>query len=178
MKQIMGRGPLSLLAACICSTLFASDTRIRLEETASIRDVALHDGGMLQGQLVDVQQHPLAARQVQVSFGAKVVASATTDKSGRFAIRNLRPGTHSITAAGGTIPCQFWAPGTSPPSAQNVALLIATDDVVVRGKKGKRDVCEGSCDCCPSKPKAGRLVLLGLGAAGLAWALDHNPPGS
>jgi len=102
-----------------------------------IVDVALGEGGLLLGQVVDPQGLPMAKAAVSVQTLDREIASAATDGNGYFAVRGLRGGTYRLTAVQGTGLYRFWAPGTAPQTSQRGALLVAGQDLA-RGNDGSR----------------------------------------
>lgn len=132
-------------------------------------DVALHEGGLLQGQIVD--QTGAAQRDVPVvvAQNGKAIVIAKTDEQGRFAIRGLRGGVYEIEstqASGGAY--RLWAPQTAPPSAKQGVVMVASEEGVVRGQVGNGEY----------GPAIRGAVAGGLITGGTYWALDYNPSGS
>ncbi len=179
-NRLFSARTLALLAASMMLswTAMAAETLPRV----ALTDVALADGGVLMGQLIDAQRQPLAAQEVRVRFQDQVIAAVVTNDRGQFTIRGLRGGTHTLETAAGSNSYQLWAPRTAPPSAQQLAVVVADAQPIVRGQDDKAcQKCTGKgCGACgvDRNKRLRRLVLLGLGAGGLAWALDHNDPGS
>jgi hypothetical protein len=101
----------------------------------TVTDVALRDGGLLIGQVVDPQGAAKAGVQVNIGTGQQTLASAVTDKAGYFAFCGLQGGVYRITAQEGQGAYRAWALGTAPPSAQQGALLVDGKNVV-RGASG------------------------------------------
>lgn len=104
---------------------------------AVIRDVALHPGGQLRGQVVDAQQHPcvqIPLRVIRVSDQAPV-ATAQTDGQGQFAVSGLTGGVYRVETPAGAAVYRLWAPNTAPPSAIASALVVQGDPAV-RGNLG------------------------------------------
>jgi len=107
-------------------------------------DVTLTAGGVLQGQVIDCQGAPLAKIPVSLRDRDRQSSGTVTDQYGRFAVGNLRGGVYQIVAGGGYASYRLWSPGTAPPSAEQTALLVASQDVVRGqwcGRSGRR--------CCP-----------------------------
>jgi len=100
----------------------------------AVVDVALRDGGVLSGQVVNAQNVALANREVRVLQNAQEIAGAKTDAEGRFAIEGLRGGVYQVVTAQGSGVYRLWAPQTAPPSAEPAVLLVGGD--VVRGQEG------------------------------------------
>ena len=102
---------------------------------ATVRDVALQDGGRLTGQVLDAAGAPVAATQVAVVDQGGAAATALTGEDGRFAVSGLKAGVYQVATAKGVTVCRLWAPRTAPPSAQGDALVV-NGDTVVRGGMG------------------------------------------
>jgi hypothetical protein len=137
-----------------------------LAKGPAIPDVALQDGGVLQGQLLDKSGAAKAATPVVVAQKGKVVVVAMTDKKGEFRIRGLRGGVYQLESEHGKGVYRLWAPKTAPPAAKSGVLMIV-DDSIVRGQDGT--------DYGPAIRGA---VVGGLVVGGTYWALDYNKPGS
>jgi hypothetical protein len=88
-----------------------------------VTDVALRDGGMLQGKVVDLQGAGVAGVPVSVQAQNREVAAATTANEGRFSIPGLKGGVYHVAAAEGHGVYRLWTAGTAPPSAQNDAIV-------------------------------------------------------
>lgn len=103
--------------------------------SAPIVDIALYDGGVLAGRLVDTQGTPQANHEVVVRFAGQVVGKGMTDGQGHFVVRNLRGGVHEVEAGGVSEVYRLWAPRTAPPAAKRSALVVKSG-TVVRGQSG------------------------------------------
>ena len=103
--------------------------------SSTVRDVALQEGGLLTGQVLDGAGAPVAATPVAVVDQDRAVATALTGEDGRFAIRGVKAGVYQVATAKGVTVCRLWAPRTAPPSAQADALVV-NGDTVVRGGVG------------------------------------------
>jgi hypothetical protein len=102
---------------------------------APVADVALADGGVLRGQVVDPQGAPLPYQTVAVRQQQRVIASTRTDQDGRFSISGLPGGVYQIASAEGAGVYRLWAPLTAPPAAQPAALIVSGQQVF-RGQLG------------------------------------------
>jgi hypothetical protein len=98
-------------------------------------DVALRDGGVLVGQVVDPQGAAVAGAPVSLRYQDKNVVTATTSPEGYFAVKGLRGGVYQVAAADGHGVYRLWTQGTAPPSAQPGATLVSGGKVV-RGQNG------------------------------------------
>ena len=97
---------------------------------APIGDIALRDGGLLVGLVVDAQAKPLAKAEVSIRQAGKEVARTTTDKNGVFAAKGLRGGQYQVATAQGVVNYRLWADKTAPPTARSAAMVISSDKVV------------------------------------------------
>lgn len=164
------------LACAMVSLLFASNVLATqpnetsgpaaLNPQAPIVDVALRDGGILVGQVIDSQRMPISSQQVVVRLQGRKIVTTTTNQQGRFAIRGMRSGTYTIETANGGGTFQLWAPNTAPPSAQSVAAVVSQRDVVMRGQDPDR------------RRRVAAAIAIGVGIGAGVWALDYNAPGS
>lgn len=118
-----------------CSVFAASPA-----PTPLVHDVALRDGGVLVGQVVDAQGVGKRAERVSLLLDERQVAAAETDANGYFAFQGLRGGVYQLTAAEGAGAYRVWAPGTAPKAAEPGALLVAGKDLV-RGQYYYYDNC-------------------------------------
>jgi hypothetical protein len=100
-----------------------------------VSDVALADGGVLRGQVVNPQGAPLPSQAVAVRQQQRIIASARTDQDGRFSISGLPGGVYQIATADGAGVYRLWAPQTAPPAAQPAAMIVSGQQVV-RGQLG------------------------------------------
>jgi hypothetical protein len=96
-------------------------------------DIALREGGLLVGQVVDVQGVVKANAAVSIRFANREVVRTTTDENGMFAAKGLRGGQYQLLTQDGLSVCRLWAADTAPPSARPAALVV-TGDSVVRGQ--------------------------------------------
>ncbi len=146
--------PQSLLAAGPSATAARSN---------SVIEVALQEGGVLEGQLVDSQQMPISEQLVRVHFQGEEVASAKTDGEGRFGVRGLRGGSHILETAHGSQVYQLWAPNTAPPHAQTSVTMVGAPEVqIVRGQYND------------GLSSLETLLILGLIAGGIVWGVTAN----
>ena len=97
---------------------------------ASIADVALADGGLFVGQIVDAQGAAQAETEVALLYQGKEVVRTVTDERGVFAAKGLRGGQYDVVAQGQVAPCRLWTARTAPPAARRAALIVTNYDVV------------------------------------------------
>lgn len=102
----------------------------------TIQDVQLTKDNLLLGVVVGSTGQPEANAMVQISHGTQVVATIKTDTKGRYAVRGLRAGVHSVKTANHQETCRFWTAKTAPPTAKK-ALITANNEYVLRGQSGE-----------------------------------------
>src|SRR5262245_64323306 len=96
----------------------------------AVTDIALRQGGVLVGQVVDPQGVAKAGTPVVIQFADKEVVRTTTDVNGVFAAQGLRGGAYQIKTTEGTTACRLWAADTAPPAARPAALVVAGQDLI------------------------------------------------
>lgn len=101
----------------------------------TIQDVQLTKDNLLLGAVVNATGQPEANAMVQIIHGKQVIATIKTDAKGRYAVRGLRAGVHTVKTAKSQSACRFWTASTAPPAAKK-ALVSASNDFVVRGQSG------------------------------------------
>jgi hypothetical protein len=145
-------------------------------------DVALQDGGRLQGQVLDPQGAPIADTVVSLSTGGHVIATPRTNAEGRFLVQGLKGGVYQVATDNRGGLYRFWAPQTAPPAARSDLLLV--DGWSVNGQ------CPPQCEPAPCPPPhhSHRPILQFLGNPWVVGALittaiavplaldDDNPP--
>jgi hypothetical protein len=99
------------------------------------QDVALAEGGVLTGQVVNTAGKPQAMAPVSLVTGGKEIARVTTDKQGQFRVASLKGGVYQVSTNGKTGVYRFWAPRTAPPSSLN-GLNMVSGNQIVRGQMG------------------------------------------
>lgn len=156
-SRILGAIALAMLATQVA---FAADK-------PQVSDVALRDGGILVGQVVDKNGAPQANAEVLVVQNGKAVAVDRTDKNGQFSAKGLRGGVYHIATKNANGIYRAWAPRTAPPVAKQGVTLIS-GEMVLRGQ----GVTE------TYGPAIRGAIAGGLLTGGTYWALDHNPTGS
>lgn len=128
---------LQLLATALsCVGMLTSPLSLAAAPSAAPRDVVLHEGGVLLGQVVDAQGGALMNTPVVVTSGTQEVARVQTDRTGRFSVNGLKGGAYGVASAGQQGVYRLWAPQTAPPTAQQ-GLMLVTGNSFVRGQ-----------DCC------------------------------
>jgi len=130
-------------------------------EPPTIRDVALHQDGLLLGQVLSKDGTPVAGVPVTISRENRVLGTATTNEKGIFAFRGLKGGVYQLTSANGVVAYRVWQSQTAPPGASPAAIVVAGEDAV-RGQLGR-----GYLGMFLSRP----LVIAGVIGAAIAVPL-------
>ena len=129
------------------------------------RDIVLHDGGELLGQVVNAQGRALNNTSVVLLQGSKEVARTITDRTGRYSFRGLTGGVYEVATVGKRDVYRLWNPQTAPPAAKQGLLLVSDQNFVLGQDCGCGVVgCGGACG---SGTKQGALQGLG------AWLAEH-----
>jgi hypothetical protein len=127
----MHRNWLVSFAAAITSVSMAVPaTGMAASPLALGNDVALRDGGLLVGQVVNPQGVAQANSPVSIRFANHEVVRTTTDANGVFAARGLRGGQYELVTTEGVGSYRLWAADTAPPAARPAVLLVSGDQVV------------------------------------------------
>jgi hypothetical protein len=141
---------LAVLGTCCPQLAFAAGVPVAVQP--KVLDVALAEGGVMYGQVVDAQGVAQVRVPVLLRAADRDVARAATDDRGYFAVSGLQAGVYQVVAGGSRGEYRLWAPGTSPPTAQSGALLVA-DRAVVRGQRpllpGSESTGCGTAGCNP-----------------------------
>ena len=115
---------LATVGMCLPQMAFAQlPTTATTPPTPAVVDIALADGGVLHGQLVDLQSRNVANVPVSVRAQSQEVARAMTTNDGRFAVTGLRGGVYQVAAGDGQGVYRLWTANAAPPSAQKDALV-------------------------------------------------------
>lgn len=101
------------------------------------RDVSLHNGGVLLGQVVDAQGVSVASTPVTLYSGGKEVARTQSDHTGKFVVKGLKGGVYQVASANNQGVYRLWSAQTAPPSAQRGMMLVSNGDVVL----GQGETC-------------------------------------
>jgi hypothetical protein len=128
---------LATLGMCFPQVVFAATHT----PAPAVVDVALSDGGVLHGRVVDLQGSGAAGVPVVVRAQDKNVASITTAADGSFSVQGLRGGVYQVAAGKGQGVYRLWSAGTAPPVAQTSAVVytqssMVNSDVVVYTQNG------------------------------------------
>ncbi|WP_168205334.1 carboxypeptidase-like regulatory domain-containing protein [Bythopirellula goksoeyrii] len=139
-------------------------------------DVALADGGVVTGQVVDTAGQPQANVPVTLHTGDKDIARVRTDKQGNFRVASLKGGVYHVATNGNEGVYRFWSPRTAPPGSQTGLNLVSGRNVY-RGQVG------GGFFTSMGQWVAEHPIITGAGiAAAIAVPLalddDDDPPAS
>ena len=115
---------LAALGMCLPQVAFAA------APTPAVVDVALSDGGVLHGQVVNLQGAGIAGVPVSVKTKNHEVATVTTAADGTFSVQGLKGGVYQVAAAQGQGVYRLWSAGTAPPVAQTGAIVYTQNGVV------------------------------------------------
>jgi hypothetical protein len=126
----MKRNWLGTIAAAVAGLGMALPTAGLAAPVARNHDIALREGGVLIGQVVDQQGVTKAHANVSIRYANQEVVRTTTDENGVFAAKGLRGGQYDILTDDGMRTCRLWAADTAPPAARPAALLVSGDNVV------------------------------------------------
>lgn len=125
----------AVAVTCIASTLSPILQAANAASPAHGSDIALAEGGVLVGRIVDAQGSGVATVAVSIRQGDQEIVRTVSDRNGVFAARELRGGHYSLVTEQGVQQCRLWAPNTAPPGAsENVVVLHG--EPIVRGQFG------------------------------------------
>ncbi|HEX4142986.1 MAG TPA: carboxypeptidase-like regulatory domain-containing protein [Pirellulales bacterium] len=147
-----------------------------VEQRAQVLDIALGQGGVLSGQVVDGQGLPMPGTVVTLRTAKGQVASSHTDTDGRFQVHGLGGGLYEVTAAEQSGTFRLWTAEASPPSAVKEVMLVAGGPIA-RGQYFNRGQWFGGTGSL-----IGGVIILGsLGgvvAGGIIAGLQTGGPAS
>jgi hypothetical protein len=103
-----------------------------------VRDLALTNEGLLQGQVTDAKNAASEGVAVSLRQDRKEVIRTKTNERGRFEVRDLKPGIYYVVAGTGHGLYRVWANNTAPPKALKSARIIS-DNTRVRGQNDEPD---------------------------------------
>jgi hypothetical protein len=116
-------------AAIACAGAASPTASIAAPGAARNYDVALRQGGVLVGQVVNQQGVAQANADVSIRYANHEVVRTTTDDNGVFAAKGMRGGQYQLMTEDGMSTCRLWAADTAPPSARPAALLVSGRNV-------------------------------------------------
>lgn len=117
LKSVM----LSLATIGLCFPNFA--LAANQSPAQPVVDIALTEGGVLQGQVVDLQGGAVAGVPVSLKAQDNQVFQTTTTKNGKFSVKGLRDGIYQLIAGKRQGVYRVWASKTAPPAAQKSAIV-------------------------------------------------------
>lgn len=120
----------TVAAAAACMGMMLPTASLAVPAAANNCDVALREGGVLVGQVVNQQGMAKPHTAVSIRFANHEVVRTTTDENGVFAAKGLRGGQYELMTDEGASTCRLWAADTAPPAARPAALLVSGDNVV------------------------------------------------
>lgn len=120
---------LAAVGLCLPQIAFAATPA----STPAVVDIALADGGVLQGQVVDLQGAGVTGVPVTVKTKDRDVAVTTTEAHGKFAVQGLHGGVYQVAAGQGHGVYRLWSAGTAPPAAQQGAIVYTQNGAAPRG---------------------------------------------
>jgi hypothetical protein len=118
---------LAVLGVCLPQHLLASTPA---KQSPVVVDVALGQGGVFIGQVVDTNGAVKAKTPVSLRLRDREIAKSKTDANGFFAFSGLRGGVYQVVAAKGVAAFRVWAERTAPPTAEKGALIVTGRDLV------------------------------------------------
>lgn len=127
---------LAVVGCCIPQCALAATPAPR---PVQVIDIQMHEGNVLLGQVVSVDNAPIVNQDVALLSGTKQLAVAKTDPSGYFAFSGLVNGAYQLQTKDGQLACRAWTKQTAPPSAEQGALVVSGGDTV-RGQYGMRSL--------------------------------------
>ncbi len=116
----------AVAGVCVPQMVFA----VAPSPAPAVIDVALRDGGVLHGQVVNVEGSGVAGMPVSIKAQDRTVAATTTAPNGTFSIPGLKGGVYQVATVQGQGVYRLWSPGTAPPIAQQGAVVYARDRAV------------------------------------------------
>jgi hypothetical protein len=140
---------LAALGVCLPQVAFAME----LAPAPAVVDVALGEGGVLHGQVVNLQGAGIAGTPVTVKAQDHTVAATTTTANGTFGVKGLRGGVYQVATVQGQGVYRLWTAGTAPPAAQNTAVVYSQN--------------------VPSSTVDGNVVVYAQGGGGLKMLLAN-----
>lgn len=117
----------AVLGLCLPQPLLASTP---VKQSPVVVDVALGQGGVFIGQVVNPNGAVKANIPVSLRLGDRELARSKTDASGFFAFSGLRGGVYQVSADKGVAAYRVWAERTAPPTAEKGALIVSGQDLV------------------------------------------------
>lgn len=120
-------------AVACCGMTFSPAMAAPPGQAPLVADVALADGGVFSGQVVDAQGHAVAGAQVAIAAQGREAGRMVADADGRFSFANLKGGVYELATPAGREVYRLWSPRTAPPAARQ-AVLVVMGSEAVRGQ--------------------------------------------
>ena len=131
-----------IFATCLLNAGWAVDASPKTYMT----DVALSDGGTLQGQVVDLQNMGQPGVPIVLRSQNRDVAKTITNTNGQFSVQDLHGGVYNIATAQGENTFRLWAPRTAPPAAKQSAIVYVQNGGL-GGRQRRTEGCSRSSPC-------------------------------
>jgi hypothetical protein len=125
-----------IFATCLLNVSWAVDASPKIYLT----DVALTDGGTLQGQVVDLQNMGQPGVPIVLRSQNRDVAKTITNTNGQFSVQDLNGGVYNIATAQGENTFRLWAPRTAPPAAKQSAIVYVQNGGIGVGSGGLKAI--------------------------------------
>ena len=120
----------AILGVLVPQLAFAADSSVpQARPQEAMVDVALFDGGVLVGQVMDCQGAVLPGCDIALAQNGQVLAQGKADEAGRFAFSGLNGGVYQLATAQGSTIFRVWTKEAAPPAAQQAALVVNGDGV-------------------------------------------------
>lgn len=148
---VIPKGP--VLAA---EPIMGSRPQVRTVDS-KVLDIALSAGGTFTGRVVDHTGLAIEGAEVVVRQGHTEVARSITDRTGTFAVSNLKSGSYTFSSGATTGTYRVWSEKSAPPSANVQGLLIRGEN----GARGQFAAVDG----------AGNLLICTIALAALGVAI-------
>ena len=118
-----------IFATCLLNAGWAADA----SPNTNMTDVALSDGGTLQGQVVDLQNMGQPGVPIVLRYQNRDVIKTVTNTNGQFTAQDLHGGVYNVATAQGESTFRLWAPRTAPPAAKQNAIVYVQNGGVGGG---------------------------------------------
>lgn len=105
---------------------------------AQVVDIALASGGTFKGRVVDHSGTPIEGAEVTIKQNNKDIGRGVTDKTGTFAVSNLKTGVYTVASGNTSGAFRLWSEKSAPPSAKEQGLLVMGENGA-RGNFGAYD---------------------------------------
>jgi hypothetical protein len=124
-------GKMQMALALVACAGMITPTSVLAEQRAPIfTDIALQEGGLLVGNVVDQQGVAQPATEVAIHYRDAEIARTVTDEHGSFAVQGLRGGQYQLATNQGVSVVRAWTADTAPPAARPLARIVQGAEVV------------------------------------------------